>query len=170
MTTQSDPNPATDTSTGGDGQDQQTTFDADYVKALRAEAAKYRTEAKANAEAAAKLAELEESQKTEAQRLADAAAAAQRDAETARADALRWRIAAKHGISDSQAELFLTGSDEETLQKQAEALAALGSTNGTTTNRPGPRPDLSQGARSGAPGAGNPAADFANFIGGQLKR
>ena len=34
------------------------TFDADYVKKLRDEAAKYRTEAKANAKAAEKLAEI----------------------------------------------------------------------------------------------------------------
>ncbi len=38
---------------------------------------------------------------------------------------MRWRIAAKHGISDEDAELFLTGSDEETLARQAERFKEL---------------------------------------------
>ena len=40
-----------------------------------------------------------------------------------RADALRLRIAAKHGISDDDADLFLTGTDEDTLTRQAQRLA-----------------------------------------------
>jgi hypothetical protein len=42
----------------------------------------------------------------------------------ARAEALRLRVASKFGIGDEDADLFLTGSDEETLTKQAERLAA----------------------------------------------
>lgn len=80
--------------------------------------------AKANAKAAERLTELEESQKSEAEKLSDRAAAAEAEAEKARAEALRWRTAAKHGISDEDAELFLTGTDEETLTRQAERLAA----------------------------------------------
>lgn len=48
--------------------DEPKTFDAEYVKGLRAEAAKYRTQAKENAEAAKRLAEIEESNKSEAQK------------------------------------------------------------------------------------------------------
>lgn len=99
------------------------TFDAEYVKKLRAEAAKYRTEAKANAKAASRLAEIEEAQKSEAQKAADALAAAQRDAETARAEAIRYRIASKFEVSEEDADLFLTGTDEETLTKQAQRLS-----------------------------------------------
>lgn len=79
--------------------------------------------AKANADAAARLAELEDAQKTETQRLTDAKLAAETEAAAARAEALRWRVAAKHGISDEDAELFLTGIDEATLTKQAERLS-----------------------------------------------
>lgn len=43
---------------------------------------------------------------------------------TANAKALRSDIAAKHGISAEDRDLFLTGSDEETLTAQAERLAA----------------------------------------------
>lgn len=89
----------------------------------KAKAREWEKRAKENSSAAARLAELEESQKTEAQRLADAKAAAEKDAADARAEALRWRVAAKHGISDEDAELFLTGTDEETLTKQAQRLS-----------------------------------------------
>ena len=73
-------------------------------------------------EAAKRLAEIEEANKTEAQKSADALAAAQRDAEAARAEALRYKVASKFQIGDEDADLFLTGTDEETLTKQAERL------------------------------------------------
>ncbi len=107
--------------------DDPKTFDAEYVAKLRQESAKYRTEAKANADAATRLAALEESQKTETQKMADAKTAAERERDEARAESLRWRVAAKHGISDEDAELFLTGTDEETLTKQAERLSGRAS-------------------------------------------
>ena len=89
----------------------------------KSRAREWEKRAKANASAADRLAELEESQKSETQKLADAKAKAEQDAAAAKADALRWRIAAKHGISDEDAELFLTGGDEETLSAQAERLS-----------------------------------------------
>ena len=111
---------------GGESQqpDPPKTFDADYVAKLRKEAAQYRTEAKANADAAKRLAEIEEANKSEVQRAADRLAAAERDAAEARAEALRLRIAVKYQIGDEDADLFLTGTDEETLTKQAERLTA----------------------------------------------
>ncbi|OZE92460.1 hypothetical protein CH298_02690 [Rhodococcoides fascians] len=50
------------------------------------------------------------------------------EAEQARAEALRFRTATKFGISDEDAELFLTATDEDTLTKQAERLAARAKT------------------------------------------
>lgn len=151
--------------------DEQTTFDADYVKKLRAEAARYRSEAKANADAATRLAQIEEAQKSDAQKAAEATAQAQAQAAKAEAEALRWRIAAKHGIPDDKAELYLTGSDEDALTAQAEGLAALmkSSAEQATTPAPAPRPDLSQGAR-GDGGATSAEADFASFVTDRLKR
>lgn len=99
-------------------------FDAEYVEKLRKENAKYRTEAKANADAAKKLAEIEEANKSEAERLSERLAEAEKAAEQARVEALRFRIATKFSISDEDADLFLTGSDEETLTRQAERLAS----------------------------------------------
>lgn len=72
---------------------------------------------------ASRLDEIEEANKSETQKLADAMAAAERDRDQARAEALRLRVATKHGISDEDADLFLTGADEATLTRQAERLA-----------------------------------------------
>ena len=82
---------------------------------------------------------------------------AQEAAATATADALRFRIAAKHGISDEDAALFLTGSDEDTLAKQAARLVER--TPATNT----PKPDLSQGGSGGTP-TGSTADQFAAAI------
>ena len=102
--------------------DEPKTFDADYVKKLREEAAKYRTEAKANADAAKRLAEIEEAQKTETEKQADKIRKLEETAAAAQRDALRFKVASKFGIGDEDADLFLTGSDEDTLTKQAERL------------------------------------------------
>ena len=105
--------------------------------------------AQENAAAAQRLAEIEEANKSEAQKPADRLAAAEKEAADARTEALRLRIAAKHGISDEDAETFLTGSDEAALTRQAERLAALATTAPTT-----PKPDRTQGG-SGEPPALN---------------
>jgi len=102
---------------------QPKTFDADYVAKLRKEAAQYRTEAKANAEAARKLQEIEDANKSELQKATDRLAAIERERDQARIDGLRFKVAVKHGISEEDAELFLTGSDEDSLTKQAKRLA-----------------------------------------------
>ena len=68
--------------------------------------------------------------------LKDAADAAERAAR-AESEALRWRTAAKYGISDEDAELFLTGSDEETLSRQAERFKELSFKPAKGTHVPG---------------------------------
>ena len=105
------------------------TFDAEYVDKLRKESAKYRTEAKANAEAAKRLAELEESQKTEAQKQAERIAELEKQIEGATVQALRARMAAKYQIDPEDADLFLTGTNEETVESQAKRLSERVSAN-----------------------------------------
>ena len=78
--------------------------------------------AKENAEAAKRLAEIEESQKSESQKAADRIKHLEGEAEAARRDALRFKVASEFGIASERAELLLTGSDEETMRRQAEAL------------------------------------------------
>ncbi|WP_436702423.1 hypothetical protein [Nocardioides sp. BYT-33-1] len=104
--------------------------------------------------AAANLSDLEKAQK--------AAADAQALADKATSEALRYRIAAEKGITDN-VDLILTGSDEETMRKQADLWASR-----STEQPPGPRPDLSQGAKGDPSDSGTPEQDFANFLGAQL--
>lgn len=115
----------------------------------KAEARKWEDRAKENKSASEELASIKAAQMTETERLNAQLTSAQQAAEKATADALRWRVAARHGISDDDAETFLTGSDEATLLRQAERLAALATVQSSTPA--GPRPDLSQGAREALP-------------------
>ena len=111
-------------------------------------------QARLDALEAEKLSDLEKAQ-------LDAKKAAER-AETAEREALRFKYAAKHGINDEDAALFLTGPDEETIGAQAKALAARSSqTPGT------PKPDLSQGGAGGKV-AGSTAEQFAQLLGSKL--
>lgn len=79
------------------GGEQAKTFDAEYVDKLRKEAAKYRTEAKANAEAAKRLAAIEDAQKTEAERAQQALLQAQEQVQTWQKTAVGHRIEALAG-------------------------------------------------------------------------
>lgn len=71
---------------------------------------------------AGKYDELEAANKSEIEKANDAKSSAERERDDARAEALRLRIATKHGVSDEDADLFLTGTDEDTLTKQAQRL------------------------------------------------
>lgn len=74
---------------------------------------------------AARLDEIEAANKSELEKATDALAAAKAERDKAVADALRFKVAAAHGISGEDAAMFLTGTDEETLTAQATKLAAL---------------------------------------------
>lgn len=114
------------------------TFDADYVRKLRDESAKYRTAAKANEDAAKRLAEIEEANKTEAQKLADRLAAAEAKALAAEVKALRSEIAQAKGVPAG----LLTGSTEDELNAAADALLAF---KGTAAKLPAAPPASGQG-------------------------
>jgi hypothetical protein len=79
--------------------------------------------AKANADAAKRLAEIEEAQKTEAEKVSDRMRVLEEERDAAVRDALRFKIASKFEIGDDEAAELLTGTDEETLTRQAEILA-----------------------------------------------
>lgn len=104
-------------------------FDAERAKAkiekANREAAALRARLKEAEPYIARARELEEAQKTEQQRLAEQLAEAQKTAAERTTEALRLRIALKHGISDDDAETFLTGATEELMMRQAERLAAM---------------------------------------------
>lgn len=144
-----------------DGTEEQAkTFDAEYVDKLRKEAAKYRTEAKANSDAAKRLAEIEDAQKSEAEKAAERIKQLESEAQSARTEALRFKVASKYGVSDEDADLFLTGSDEDTLTRQAERLAARNEEAGKPRQ---PKPDPTQGRPAGGVQLDPRAADLAQI-------
>lgn len=79
--------------------------------------------AKENSDAAKRLAEIEEAGKTELEKATGRVTAAETERDDARAEALRLRIAVEHGIGLEDADLFLTGRDEESLRAQAKRLS-----------------------------------------------
>ena len=140
------------------------TFDAEYVDKLRKEAAKYRTEAKANADAADKLAKIEEASKTAEQKAAERLAEMEATTKALEAKAARAEIASETGFTSD----VLAGpqdSSPEAIKAYADLLIAY--TEKAGKPRP-PRPDANQG-RSGA-GAATTADQFAAAIEGSFTR
>lgn len=99
--------------------------------------------AKANADAARKLQEIEDAAKTQAEKDADARAAAEARAVKAETDLLRHKVASTKGIPVDLADL-LTGADEAEMTAVADRLLAM---KGTTPPAP------SGGADGGPQGA-----------------
>ena len=98
---------------------------------------------------ATKLAEIEAANQTEAQRAEARAAELESELTKLRSESTRLRIATEHGITDADdIALFLTGTDEETLTKQAKRLADREADRKKTGNRV-PR----EGQTSTTPGA-----------------
>lgn len=135
------PDPAATAPTDGQQADgKQQVFDADYVAKLRAENAKYRTQAKDNAAAAQRLAEIEEANKTEAQKQAEALQKLQQENEQLKLASLKAQVAAAKNIPDPA---LLVGSTAEELEAHADKLLAF---KGQT-----PPPDFGAGNRGDAP-------------------
>lgn len=143
-----------------DAEDAQTT-PTDDVETLRKALARANEDAKRhrlrNKELeplAVKARELEQAQKTAEQRLAERVETAERLARENKLALARYRVAVAKGVP---AELVdrLRGDSEEELATDADALLALLAPTAPTT-APGPRPDMSQGARNEAALNGDP--------------
>jgi hypothetical protein len=89
------------------------------------EAAQYRSQVNELKPLADQFRALEESTKSEAQRLAEAAEAAKRDAENYRAEAVRYKAAATHGIPADHFDLLGSGTEEEITARAAKLSALL---------------------------------------------
>jgi hypothetical protein len=116
----------------------------------KSEAQKWEKRAKDNADAAKRLADIEEANKTEEQRRSEALAAAQKTAQDNAAEAARLRLAIKHGLSDEDLDLLGTGSDDE-LETRAKRIVALRGTQGTRR----PITAVGNGEREGNSGTGD---------------
>ncbi len=126
---------ATETPEMGDGGKRALQVERDARK--QAEQQAKALQAQIDALNAEKMSDLEKAQA--------AAKAAAEEAATAKTEALRYRLAAKHGISEEDASLFLTGTDEASMQAQAERLAAR-----NAQEPRNPAPDPTQGGAGGA--------------------
>jgi len=138
---------AVEDAAGTEQQPEAKTFDADYVEKLRKEAARYRTEAKANADAAKKLADIEEAQKTAEQKAAERLAEAERKAAEAEAKMALATVAGESGVPAD----ILNGPEDRTtegLQAFADKITAYV---GAATAPRTPKPDPNQGRQSHAP-------------------
>lgn len=96
----------------------------DAITKANKEAANYRTQVAELKPQADQFRQLEEASKSEAQRLAEAAETAKRDAETARAEAIRYKAAATYGVPSEHFDLLGSGSEEE-VTARAEKISAL---------------------------------------------
>lgn len=72
---------------------------------------------------ASKLDEIEQANLSELEKANGRVTSAESERDVAKAEALRLRTAVTHGISLEDADLFLTGTDEETLIAQAKRLS-----------------------------------------------
>ena len=123
----------------------------------KSEARKWEQRAKENSLAAARLAELEESQKSEAQKLEERASSAETKLTQTELRALRAEVALEKGLTPSQAKRLVGSSLDELAADADELLRDLGK------QSTGPRPDPSQGPKVEG-GKRSPADEFAAII------
>lgn len=101
----------------------------------KAEARKWEARAKENKDAATRLKELEDAQKSEEQRLKDRIA----ELETASLEAARLRVALRKGLTETQAKRLVGTTDEE-LEADADELLASFKTDNPEPEGSGRRP------------------------------
>lgn len=126
--------------------EQPKVFDAEYVKKLREENAKWRTKAQENVDAAKRLSDIEESQKTEQQKLQDQLEAANGELDKYRTREARTKlvneVAEASGV-DAGLVADLRGESYEDLLAAAQKYKPL--------MIPSHRPDPGQGQDPGTP-------------------
>lgn len=126
------------------------------VKSARDDAAKYRRESKANADAAARLAELEQKNLTDPEKF-------EAQIRAAELQLSRYQVASAKKLPASAAP-FLYGDDEEEIGEAADALISFALEYAKSVGVT-PPPDLKQGQRGAAPSAaGDPNDAFRRAI------
>lgn len=114
---------------------------------------KHETQAKSNADAAKRLKELEDADKTELQRATDTATAEKNRADAAEAKATKYEVAAEHGIQAKHMK-YLHGATKEEIEESAKGIledfpeiyAASSDTDAGTTKPTRPKERLRPGA------------------------
>lgn len=137
-------------------QDAPKTFDADYVKQLRSEAARYRTEAQ---EAKARAQEFEDRDKSELEKLTGKLSKAQAEKAEAEARLVRFEVAKDKAVP-AEAVDFLQGNTREELEASADRLLELVKSRTDTDNKP----DFDGGAREPAPDPKTPEQEHSDLL------
>lgn len=96
----------------------------EQVEHWRSHSRTWESRAKEGQEAIAKLQEIEDAKKSELEKATERTAQLEAELAETKHTAFKNGLAAEFGLSAEDASLFLTASDEESLRKQAEALAA----------------------------------------------
>lgn len=133
-------------------------------KALKAEREARKAAERERDEFRRKVEEAERANESVIEKAQREAKEAQEAAAKAPIQAFREAAVKFGGISREDAELFLTGADVETLEKQAARLMDR-----TTTGAPTPKPDLTQGGQGGK-ATGSTADQFAAAFDGLMNR
>ncbi len=137
-------------------------FDEDYVKSLRSEAAKYRTQAREYAEKAKAYDEHVQSQKSEQERMAEALDAASRERDALRSEMLRMKVAQEKQLPASLVDR-LRGDTEEEMMADADSLLE-----GLKGALPRPKPSAEQtgaGVTGDADAPSDPATLASRVVG-----
>ncbi len=95
----------------------------------KAHSRKHEGQAKANADAARRLKEIEDANKTETQKLADEKAAAESAAKSVSGELMRLRVAMRKGLTEAQAKRLVGDTEEELEQDADDLLASFGQKN-----------------------------------------
>ena len=121
------------------------------------EAAKYRTQVRDLEPKAKQFDALEQASKSDIERFQEKLAETQREADEARSDAIRYRVATEHGIKAENLDLLGSGTEDE-IAARAVRVAAM---QAIETGARRPAPDTSQGSSAtGRP----PDQDAANWL------
>lgn len=102
----------------GDGGEPDYKAEAEKWKVM---SRKHEGEAKANRDAAKRLKDIEDANKTEVQKLADEKAAAENAAKSTSGELMRLRVAMRKGLTEAQAKRLM-GDTEEELEADADEL------------------------------------------------
>lgn len=139
------------------------------VEFWKSKAREQESRAKANADAAKRLEEIENASKTEQQRLTERVEAAENRTRELETHSLRLEIAAEKGLTTAQAKRLVGNTREELVADADELLETFQSSPKGEDQTEQVITSLDLGNRGNTTtAAGDPAADFAKFLKGQL--
>jgi hypothetical protein len=124
--------------------------DAEIAK-WKALSRKHEGQAKANSDAAKRLQEIEDANKSEVQKIADAKAASDKAAASAQGELMRLRVAMRKGLTETQAKRLMGDTEEELEADADELLETFGAQREPDSDKDGGKPTRpKERLRSGA--------------------